>query len=265
MKRAVEFERHEAKYVIHPSLVQPIRDFINPFCVPDSHGMGTPPEYLITTLQLDTAAHSLHHAKDQESLHRFKLRCRSYGLDHDAPFFLEIKRKCKGFIYKSRSRVPRKFWNDVSQLSHGRSIPFRSQHERLNYLEFIRLVKETGARPSILIRYTRESYESVVDTYARVSFDRKLLYTPTHRWELGFGRKSWHSMDTSFALNRPFSGVILELKTFKDAPRWMVDLTERFDLVRSGFCKYSTAVGLESYYAGGWNLDDNSLDLMGVA
>ena len=58
-------------------------------------------------------------------------------------------------------------------------------------------------------------------------------------------------MDSETALNRNFSGVVLELKTFSDAPLWMVELTERFDLVRIGFCKYFTAVRLDSLFCGG--------------
>jgi len=57
-------------------------------------------------------------------------------------------------------------------------------------------------------------------------------------------------MDSSVALNRAFSGVILELKTYSDAPQWMSELTERFSLSRTGFCKYSTAMRLESLFYG---------------
>ena len=52
--------RYESKYVIPRSLVGPIRDFIRPFCEPDPHTRGTPPEYVITTLQLETPNYALH-------------------------------------------------------------------------------------------------------------------------------------------------------------------------------------------------------------
>ena len=57
-------------------------------------------------------------------------------------------------------------------------------------------------------------------------------------------------MDTPTALNRPHSGVILELKTFSDTPWWMVEMTRRFNLVRVGFCKYSAGLRLESLFSG---------------
>jgi len=122
--------------------------------------------------------------------------------------------------------------------------------EGTNYLQFLRLVQELGARPVMRIRYKRESYIGIHDQYARLTIDRKLQYQPTRSWNVTGMNGRWWSMDSSLAQNRPWSGVILELKMFRDAPLWMVDLTERFDLERVGFCKYFTAMRLESLFSG---------------
>ena len=55
--------RFESKYVIPRALVPEVREFIRPFCRPDPHARGVPPEYVITTLQLDNPQLSLHYAK----------------------------------------------------------------------------------------------------------------------------------------------------------------------------------------------------------
>ena len=102
----------------------------------------------------------------------------------------------------------------------------------------------------MLIRYERESYLSRADNYARVTFDRKVCYCPTNGWELLPKHRRWWAMDSQAALNRDYPGIILELKTFSDCPQWMVDLTRQFDLVRIGFCKYFTALRMESLFAG---------------
>jgi len=246
----VEFERYEAKYVIHKSLVAPMREFIQPFCIPDPNCTGYPPEYIITTLQLDSPTLALHDAKEKEALNRFKLRCRTYGTDGTAPVFMEIKRKCKGVVLKSRVMIPMKYWK---QMFRGETpdIPFRTKHERLNYNEFMRLLHACGARPVIFIRYNRESYLSRIDSYARVTFDRRLRYSEARDWQFPNEETTkWKPMDSSVGLGRPFSGLILELKTYRDAPQWMVELTERFNLVRSGFCKYSTAVKMNTLFQG---------------
>ena len=250
LEQQSQFDRFEAKYIIHPSLVPAIREHIAPFCVPDPNAEGEPPEYLVTTLQLDGPTLSLHYAKEREMESRFKLRCRTYGAEPVNPVFLEIKRKIHGVIVKSRAMIPREHWGNPFAEGRQYVIPFRSARERLTYAEFGRLVDLLGAHPVMLIRYTRECYMSRGDRYARVSFDRNMLYARTRTWDLPPVNARWHCMDSGEALNRPYSGIILELKMDRDAPQWMIDITRRFNLTRTGFCKYSTAVRRELIFQG---------------
>ncbi len=248
----IELDRHEAKYVIPPSYVPKIRDFIQPFCVPDSHGSDDLHEYVVTTLQLDSPSLSLYHAKELEVVNRFKIRARTYGSNPNDPVFLEIKRKFRGCIHKSRACIPADAWNADIIKRPEIVTTFWSKKEEFAYLEFIRLVKLIGAEPVALVRYTREAYMGKIDHYARVTFDRNLMYQPTREWDLKGENKRWFSMDTGLAQNKMnrYSGVILELKTLSDAPQWMIDLVTAFDLVRTGNCKYATAVGLEAMFRG---------------
>jgi hypothetical protein len=247
---AVELERHEAKYIIHPDQVEPIRDFIRPFCVNDPNATGEIPEYTITTLQLDSEELALYRAKEVEALHRFKLRVRTYGNEGECPLFLEIKRKIRGVINKSRATVSWDHWGRDMCLAVDPSITFRSHTEEAHYFNFVRLTQQIGARPVMLIQYDRESYLSRADNYARVTFDRGVRYHPMQEWRLFPKKDRWWSMDSQTALNREYPGIILELKTFSDCPQWMVDMTRKFDLVRIGFCKYFTAVRMESLFTG---------------
>lgn len=250
-KRAsIDLERHEAKYIVHPSLLPAIREFIKPFAYPDPHAKGELPDYLVTTLQLDTHDYFLYRAREEEAINRFKLRVRTYGTDGVCPVFMEIKRKIRGTIVKSRATVPSALWCEDLVRRPRAHIPFKSPKEEINYLEFVRLVKELDARPILRIRYTRESYLGRFDNYARVTFDKNLLYKPGPSWQIIGAPGRWWRMDTETALNRDFSGCILELKTYNDAPRWMIDLVREFDLTRVGFCKYATAVRLESLFTG---------------
>jgi len=245
-------DRHEAKYIIPRSLVREIVGFIKPFCDPDPNGVGEPPEYVITTLQLDSPGFSLHRAKEWEALNRFKLRVRTYGEPGDSPVFLEVKQKTRGIIVKSRTAIPFHDWGEYLVRNLSRSPTFRSRKEQDGFLQFVRLAREIAAEPVALIRYVRESYFSRLDHYARVTFDRKLEYQPTSSWD-SWGRGGrWLPMDSTMAQNKShsFSGVVLELKTLSDAPQWMMDLIQHFDLERTGNCKYSTAVWLESLFRG---------------
>jgi len=246
----VGLERYELKYIVHPSQLADIRDFIRPFTVSDPNASIDPPEYEVITLQLDSPWLALYKAKEHDALNRFKLRIRTYVTDETSPVFLEIKRKIKGIIVKSRARIPLDAWSRAVETRPRDPLGIRLTAEGTNYLQFLRLVQELGARPVMRIRYLRESYLGRNDQYARLTIDRRLQYQPTRSWDMEDFDGRWWSMDTAFAQRRPWSGVILELKTFLDAPLWMVDLTERFDLERVGFCKYFTAMRLESLYGG---------------
>ena len=91
-------ERFEQKYIIHPRLVPQIRKYLKPFVIPDPNGKGEIPEYIVTTLQLDTDSMDLALAKERKLGARFKLRIRTYGHGDRAPVFLELKRKVNGVI-----------------------------------------------------------------------------------------------------------------------------------------------------------------------
>jgi hypothetical protein len=249
-KEDVGLERYELKYIVHPSRLAEIRDFIRPYTITDPNAGVDPPEYEVITLQLDSPDLALYRAKEHDALNRMKLRIRTYVTDVLSPVFLEIKRKLRGVIVKSRARIPLDVWSTAVRDCPRDPLSIRLAGEGTNYLQFLRLMQEIGARPVMRIRYTRESYLGIHDQYARLTIDRKLQYQPTRSWSVTDTNGRWWSMDSSLAQRRPWSGVILELKTFRDAPLWMVDLSKRFDLERVGFCKYFTAMRLESLFNG---------------
>ncbi|MCB1069232.1 MAG: polyphosphate polymerase domain-containing protein [Kiritimatiellae bacterium] len=261
----IQLDRHEAKYIVPESIAHDVVQFIEPFCEPDPHGTGDPPEYVITTLQLDNARYSLHHAKQEEAVNRFKLRVRTYGeVVGDSPVFLEVKKKIRGVIVKSRCRIPFDYWSQDLVDAFNYKVRFKSHREEEAFLEFIRLSREIVAQPVVWIRYTRESYFGVNEHYARISFDRKLLYQPAHEW-VSWGRHGrWKPLDSNLAQRKMnhFSGVILELKTLSDVPHWMIDLVQYFGLERTGNCKYCNAVWQEAFFRGGPELPDYAGDIL---
>lgn len=244
-------DRHEAKFVLPPGMIPQIRDYIRPYCLPDKNGCGDPPSYTITTLQLDNPYYSLHYAKEHEALHRFKLRVRTYGTPGDSQVFIEIKRKLRGTIVKSRTRVPFELWNEKLILDITVPDIFKTDAEEVSFLQFKRLVRQLGARPVMLLRYERESYFGHADQYARITFDTRLRYQPTRHWNDWGESGRWRTFDTVAVQNKGMrqSGVVLELKTLSEAPQWMLDLVKDFELVRTGHCKYSNAVWEDSLFS----------------
>lgn len=249
-------QRYETKYVIPKAMASEIREAIQPFCKPDPNGSGDPPTYINTTMQLDSPSLSLHYAKLWDFVDRFKLRVRTYGKPvGDFPVFMEIKGKDRNTILKRRCQIPFAQWG--AHLFGDKAIKgvyFNTAKETDSFYQFIRLVKQIGARPVMLMRYRRESYFGKAESYSRVTFDTELQYQQTYSWDSWGANGVWRALDNPMMQTRrhdmelDFSGVVLELKALHDVPRWMIDVVTKFDLWRVGHCKFSNAVWAESMF-----------------
>lgn len=247
--------RYELKYVIPPAKVPIIREYIKPFCELDPHCQGNPGEYTITTLQLDSPNLSLHYAKLWDFLDRFKLRVRTYEPIGSAPVFLEVKAKFRTTVVKYRSQIPFGKWGaHLFRNEVIRGINFKNTKQAESFYQFVRLVKEIGARPVMLIRYRRESYFGKMDRYSRLTFDRQLQYQQTYSWDSWGSTGQWRSLDKTVDQTRRhdqeynFSGVVMELKTLTDVPIWMRNMVHDLDLGRQGHCKFSNSIWAESMF-----------------
>jgi SPX domain protein involved in polyphosphate accumulation len=244
-------ERHEAKYVVPYHLMPEIRRQILPYVNRDKNGVGEHPQYLVRTIQLDNRNLCLHYAKEVEQLNRFKLRIRTYGTDGKAPCFIEIKRKLGEVIVKSRSILKAQDYAAELFTQPKKYISFNNETEHINYLDFLRLSQEIGAQPMLMIQYLRESYMGKIEDYARVTFDTNICYQMTSSYNFDFvNERKWRHIDTQTGLQVDYPGFVLELKSKMGVPRWLLDIVRNFNLVRTGFCKYSAALRLESLSAG---------------
>jgi hypothetical protein len=265
-----KLHRYETKYVIPRAMVSEIRELIRPFCEPDPNCTGNPPTYLINTLQLDSPGLGLHHAKLWDFVDRFKLRVRTYGDPVGAaPVFMEVKAKDRNTVKKLRCQIPFDRWGEhLFRDGIIKDVHFKSAKETENFYQFLRLTKEIGARPVMLIRYQRESYFGKVDSYSRVTFDSQLEYQQTYAWNSWGADGEWRALDNPMMQTRRhdkelnFSGVVLELKALMDVPKWMVDVVTRLDLWRTGHCKYSNAIWAESLFRGTPWTPEYEIDLL---
>ncbi len=246
-------ERYEKKYLIHVRLMPQIRKWLEAFCIPDPNAKGDVPEYITTTMQLDTPMMHLAMAGERKLPNRFKMRIRTYGTDSNPKnaIFVELKRRVNGMVIKSRSRLSRAIWHPRIITNPETAPMLKSAKDNSNFMDFCRLAKTIGARPKMLIRYIRESYFSANDDYARVTFDRRVSYRPHNSWMLPGEEvadwKYWRPIDTQSGFMIDYPAYILELKAMRDSPTWMLELAERFNLDPVGFCKYATAMRLENF------------------
>jgi len=247
----MELDRYEAKYIIPRQLVEPIKDFIKPYCHLDKHCLKFGGHYYINTLQLDSPTLALHRAKELEAIYRFKLRVRTYGKPPGyAPVFMEIKRRYYDRIIKSRACIPFDQWKPGILKKHVDELNLKSVKEREAFREFIRLMHEIDAEPKVYVRYKREAYAGIFDHYARLTFDSQLCYQPVFDMYNWGGTGRFISMDSGIVRHRNDSPLVLELKCTEQVPTWMIELVQEFNLVRCGNCKYSTAIWMENMLSG---------------
>ena len=240
------FERLELKYLIDEFTADRLRRDIEPFCRPDPHNDGPDVRarrgglgYGICSLYLDSPGLGLFWAKERGDPERLKLRVRTYRGSPIA--VLELKRKISDIISKTRTSVDRA---QVAPIASGR-MPEPSNPEVDRFLnDFALTSMQTGAQPTLHVRYDREAYSSRVDTYARVTFDRRIEVQRTHDWALDPGSDGWLSFDDFRRVDQRDRTVVLELKCQSFVPWWITNLIRTHALKRQAFSKYGIGIYL---------------------
>jgi hypothetical protein len=253
-----QVQRLELKYVVDEPTAARIRRDIESYCGMDEHcaaGPGgalgvVPRSYLVHTLYLDTPSLAFHRSKERGDPERFKLRVRSYS-GRGATVF-ELKRRSQDIIDKTRALVDP---GSIEAAARGSGKPLDDRPETRHFLSrFSRLVATTGAEPSLLVRYWREAYASRVDTYTRVTFDRRVAVQRTSAWDHRGYRDRWCELEHHLSDSAPRPFVILEFKCPLQIPNWVLDLVRRYDLRRQSVSKYSIGI-----YMTGWRTGAPSL------
>jgi hypothetical protein len=238
---AVSCQRYEYKYLIPPTLIEPIRSFIAPYCVLDPHSERAPENfYTIRTLYLDSAAYKTYWDKIYDVPNRFKLRIRTYGQGTSAPVKFEVKRRFNEVSVKTSLAMPCAGW--TRSLEVNRAPSEFTEAQRSAFESFIGLVRTLGAAPKMLVQYERQAFQARMNSCVRISFDRRICYQPKHCYDLQGQSGLWRFNDDSNSLGEAGARAILELKFMHGVPPWLSDMVRKFDLVRRSFSKYCSAM-----------------------
>lgn len=234
--------RREYKFLIDEPTVDRVRRLIDGYCEVDEHARARDGRYLCDTLYLDTLRHDLYQATMDNKGARYKVRIRGYPQAPEAPAFLEVKRRVEETIVKTRVPVR----GDWARLVEDRSLDDVSRQHRAaaeNFFAHYDHPRTGLVVPTVLVRYEREPFASLVDDYARVTFDRSIRFQLHPELSLE-PHEHWTQIDDPFAMwPTQRSNVVLELK-FHSAtpPRWMRRIVAGLELRRLAFCKYTRAV-----------------------
>ena len=236
MQETLTFERYELKYFVPEALVQRIRVFSAPYLIPDEYASKDPTgTYRINNLYWDSPSLALYWEHSRGNPDRFKLRIRTYG-DSSGPRFLEVKRRIRRVIVKTRASISPREYEAV--LAGDWEKAMKGANAGLLH-EFVDRALLYGARPILSIRYQREAYMSAFQDGARLTFDRAICYQRTRESHLANPDENFIYVDGS---KDKMGGVLMELKFTDLCPRWMAEMVKTCELERTGFSKYLTAV-----------------------
>jgi hypothetical protein len=145
-------------------------------------------------------------------------------------------------VSKRRAMIPAAGW--LERVKAGPAAD-ASPAERV----FIDRVVRHQLVPTLMVRYEREAWISMVDSYARVTFDRRIECQPWQDWSLDADEGNWTALDDVRAMGGIARGVVVELKCLRAVPRWLSALARDLCLPKTRYSKYCN--GIDRVYARG--------------
>ena len=158
-----KFARIEQKYILNEEEYRKIQKYIKKNFLKDKYY-----ESKITNIYFDNYNNEMMINSIEKPPFKKKVRVRSYG---DGYYYLEVKEKYKGIVYKRRIKLTKEEFDDY--MNKG-IIPNINNKQIMNELDYY--IKYYGIKPYIYVAYDRLSYYSKDDTEFRITFDTNLRY-----------------------------------------------------------------------------------------
>lgn len=181
-------------------------------------------EYTICNIYFDTRDDTLIRRSIEKPVFKEKLRARSYGVPTaQDKVFLEIKRKCKGVVYKRR--VSMSYAQLQAYVGTG-AHPWANEQIFSEIDYFMRLYSPA---PKLFLAYDRVAFRGIDEPSLRVTFDKNIRYRRT-QLTLGDG-------DFGEPL-LPQGQYIMEIKSDSAMPLWLCAVLDCEKLYPTSFSKY---------------------------
>jgi len=229
--------RYELKYLIRPDLAEEIIAFLEPHVEMDDYCCRSDTRsYTVRSIYFDSPDFKCFHEKANGQKAREKFRIRTYNDPASAPVFLEHKRKDGCTYAKKRLLLTASTLKAIETLDYNyvnTSGPLNNNDLVLERL-FFRMSRNAYS-PVALVVYDREAYIYPGQDTTRVTFDRNLRTSMFPDL-----KQIWEEDRLEYLL---YNWTILEVKFTYIVPRWLRQLSTRFDLRRQACSKYCTSVG----------------------
>ena len=225
------FERVEKKFLLTREQYQKISQAFSPYFHADQYG-----QYTICNVYFDTPDDCLIHRSLEKPPYKEKLRLRSYGTSPgpETLFFLEIKKKYKGVVYKRR--ITLNLQEAEALLERGALPDWRendghSFQDRQILGEMRYFLSHYHPAPKLFLGYDRIALAGIEDPELRVTFDTNL------RWrdrELDLRAGDYGEPILSS------DQILMEIKIPGTAPVWLAHLLSELGAFHTSFSKYGT-------------------------
>ena len=226
---AETFRRHEKKYILTKAQHDELEQLISTHMKRDKFCETKP--YLIRNVYLDTLNNDMVRISCDKPVYKEKLRVRKYGEYNDGlnDYYLEIKRKYAGVVYKRRVKLTKE---ELHSFTLKGIIPSNKTPLETQILKEMKyLFKIYNPVPKSFISYERPAYYDIDDSEFRLTFDENL-----------FSRRddfSFDNMEKETVL-LPEGYYLMEVKVGSGMPLWFANALSKINAKPGSFSKYGT-------------------------
>ena len=228
------FSRYEFKFPLSYDDMDRMIDDLLPHVKADEH-VNEYGIYTISSIYLDNEQLQCYYETINNDFFRQKVRLRVYGKHNTAesPAFLEIKGKIDGLVVKRRVRMrlgdAMAFIDECVEKKYDFDIEKYESTNPQILKELRQVIVSKNLKPVNVVSYERLPLVALEDKGLRITFDF-LLRTRGDELDLA---KGTHGEKTC-----PKNVAILELKTEKDLPYWLVKILGKYNYRNQTFSKY---------------------------
>lgn len=215
---------------------------LRPYVSPDENADGNG-EYTISSIYMDDEHLTCYYETVNNDYYRQKVRLRVYGNESsaDSPAFLEIKSKIDGLVVKRRVRMKLSdamaFVSDCSE--NGLDCDTQKYPSTSDQIlrEIRQVIASKKLRNVCVVSYDRYPFVSNDDADLRITFDFNIR-TRGDDLDLTHG--------TYGTPRIPDNVAILEVKTSKEIPLWLVKILAKYGYRNQTFSKYCSHYEVKS-------------------
>jgi len=217
------FKRNEEKYLMTQTQANQLINAMSNHMKPDDFGT-----YWVQNLYFDTENWDIINNSMEKPFYKEKVRLRCYGMPEAADFFfLEIKKKYSGVVYKRRLSI-----TPADIMNHSLEEVLSKDNSQIAK-ELKYHIQKMGVKEKFFLAYYRQAFVSagMEDDGLRLTIDSNISYRldMLHFTQPQLGCAALDS-----------NTFLLEIKTPLSIPLWLVRILDELEIFPSSFSKYAT-------------------------